>query len=125
MARLPFPNSAQMRADGLASYGGIDIAGEPVTIWQASPAGFVKFGPVNAMVSAYRVAELVPGGPIELGDLRCLIYGPTYAALGIGRRLERADRIEWRGRQYAIMQFDDATHAAAGAIFAALIQLRG
>jgi hypothetical protein len=114
-----------MRADGLATYGGIDIAGEPVTIWQASPAGFVKHGPVNAMVNTYRRDELVPGGPIENGDLRCLIYWPSFAALAIGRRLERADRVEWRGRQYAVQQFDDATHSAAGAIFAALLQLRG
>jgi hypothetical protein len=123
--RLPFPSGGQMAADGLAIYLGIETAGEPVTIWQASPAGFVKHGPVKAMLRAYRWDELVPGGPIEVGDVRCMLYWPTFEALGIGRPLERKDRVEWRGRQYAVVQFDDATHAAAGAIFAAQLQLRG
>jgi len=122
---FPFPDQARIVADGLAAHAGIDIAGEPVLVWQASSPGFVKHGPVNAMVGPYRADQLVPGGPIEVGDLRCLIYWPTFEALGIGRRLERADRIECRGRQMSVVQFDDFTHAAAGTIFAALMQLRG
>lgn len=125
VAPLPFPAAEQIRADGLATHAGIDVAGDPVLIWEGTPAGFAKHGPLNAMVSSYRRDELVPGGPIEVGDLRCLIFWPTLEALGIGRQLERKDRIEWRGRQYAVMQFDDATHSAAGAIFAAELQLRG
>lgn len=121
----PFPAREQIVADGLATHAGIDEAGEPVTIWEATPAGFVKHSGVNAMLSAYRRSEMVPGGPVEDGDVRALVYWPSYAALGIGRRLERKDRVEWRGRQYAVMQFDDATHAAAGAIFAVELQLRG
>lgn len=122
---LPFPAAEQIRADGLATHAGIDVAGEPVTLWEASAAGFIKHGPVNAMVSSYRRDELVPGGPVEVGDFRCLIYWPTFAALAIPRRLERKDRVEWRGKQYAVQQFDDATHAAAGQVFAAELQLRG
>lgn len=122
---LPFPSREQIVADGLATHAGIDVAGEPVTLWEATAAGFVKHGPVNAMVSSYRRSEMVPGGPVEDGDFRCLIYWPTFAGLPIARRLERKDRVEWRGRQYAVMQFDDATHSAAGAIFAAELQLRG
>jgi hypothetical protein len=121
MAAFPFPSAAQLIADGLAAHAGIDIAGEPVTI----EADGTSYGPVMAMVSAYRVGELVPGGPIETGDWRCLIFWPSFAALGIGRRLERKDRLIWRGRRYAVLQFDDAGHAAAGQIFAAELQLRG
>ena len=122
---FPFPTAATIVSDGLNAHAGIDVAGDPILIWEATPAGFVEHGPLNAMVSTYRRDELVPGGPIEVGDLRCLIFWPTLEALGIGRQLERKDRIEWRGKQYAVQQFDDATHAAAGAIFAAELQLRG
>lgn len=122
---LPFPARERIVADGLAAHAGLDVVGEPVLVWQASPAGFVKLGPVAALVANYRRDELVPGGPIESGDLRAMIYGPSYAALGIGRRLERADRVELRGRQYAVMQFDDVTHSAAGTVFAVELQLRG
>jgi hypothetical protein len=125
VAPLPFPAAEQIRADGLATHAGIDVAGEPILIWQATPTGFIKHGPLNAMVGPFRADQLVPGGPIEVGDLRVLLFWPTFAALGIGRRLERADRVEVRGRQMAVVQFDDFTHAAAGAIFAAMIQARG
>lgn len=122
---LPFPAAEQIVADGLAAHAGLDVVGEPVLIWQAGATGFVKLGPVAALVSTYRRDELVPGGPIESGDLRAMIYGPSYAALGVGRRLERADRVEFRGRQYAVAQFDDVTHSAAGTVFAVEMQLRG
>lgn len=121
---FPFPTLARVVADGVAAHAGIDVIGEPVGVWEATPAGFVKHGPAAAIVSAYLASELVPGGPIEAGDWRCLINGPSFAALGIGRRLEKRDRVEWRGRQYAVVNFND-TRGAGGVVFAVELQLRG
>jgi hypothetical protein len=121
MAPLPFPSAEQVIADGLATHAGLDVVGEPCTI----KAGGIDYGPLPVFVRTYRREELVPGGPIEQGDFRAMIYWPSFEALGIGRRLERADRLVWRERLYSILQFDDATHSAAGQIFAVELQLRG
>jgi hypothetical protein len=49
----------------------------------------------------------------------------SWQALAVGRRLDRGDRVEWRGAQFAVVQFDDGSKSAAGDVFAIELQLRG
>jgi hypothetical protein len=120
---MRFPSQAQIRQWGAELYAQLDTLGEPVTIMVASASASFDDYPATALVAAYRREELLPGGPIEQGDLRALFNAASFPALP--RRLERRDRVEWRGDLYAVMNQDDATRTGAGAVFGIELQLRG
>lgn len=114
---------AMVQAQAQAAYAEIDRLGEPVMLHKRGPAGFTDHGPVMAFVAAFRREELLPGGPIEQGDLRATFNFASWPA-GLGR-LTRADRVTWRGELYAVVNQDDATRSAAGLQYGVDLQLRG
>jgi hypothetical protein len=121
---MRFPSPVQIREWGRELYAQLDELGEPVTIMVAAP-GNVSFDEylAVALVAAYRREELVPGGPLEQGDLKALFNAASFPVLP--RSLERCDRVLWRGALYAVMNQDDATRTGAGAAFGIELQLRG
>lgn len=106
------------------AYAGIDVLGEPVTLHERQGSGFIDHGPVKAFVSAFARQDLIPGGPIEQGDLKATFNRASWPA-ALARRLGRGDRVTWRGEIYAVMNQDDATRSAAGEQFGVDLQLRG
>ena len=115
---------ALAKAIGRELYAVIDTLGEPVMLHERQAAGFVDHGPLMAFVSAFARADLVPGGPIEQGDLKAIFNRASWPA-ALTRRLGRGDRVTWRGEIYAVMNQDDATRSAAGEQFGVDLQLRG
>jgi hypothetical protein len=113
---------AMVQAQAQAAYAEIDQLGEPVMLHKRGPAGFTDHGPVKAFVAAFRREELIPGGPIEQGDLRATFNFATWPA---GLALTRADRVTWRGELFAVVQQDNATRSAAGQQYGVDLQLRG
>jgi hypothetical protein len=119
---MRFPSPAQIQQWGRETYAMLDALGDPVAIHVHNGAGFDEHTAVG-VVGAYRREELVPGGPIEQGDLKALFNAASFPATG--RRLERKDRVLWRGALYAVMNHDDATRTGAGETFGIELQLRG
>lgn len=120
-------NPATVREQARQAYANIDALGEPVTLHEradAAPGGFILHGPLNAFVAAFRREEVIPGGPIEQGDLRATFNYASWPA-GLTRRLTRGDRVTWRGAIYAVQNQDDATRSVAGEQFGVDLQLRG
>ena len=106
------------------AYAAIDTLGEPVMLHERQGAAYVDHGPVMAWVSAFQARDLIPGGPIEQGDLRAIFNRASWPA-ALTRRLGRGDRVTWHGEIYAVMNQDDATRSAAGEQFGVDLQLRG
>jgi hypothetical protein len=117
-------NAATIRAQARKAYAEIEALGEPVMIHERTPAGFVDHGPVKAFVASFRRDDLIPGGPIEQGDLKATFNRKTWPA-ALTRRLGRGDRVTWRGELYAVIDQDDATRSAVGEQFGLDLQLRG
>lgn len=115
---------AAIRAQARQAYAEIDRLGEAVMIHERTAAGFVDHGPVQAFVSSFRRDDLIPGGPIEQGDLKATFNRASWPA-ALTRRLGRGDRVTWRGEIYAVLDQDDATRSAAGEQFGIDLQLRG
>lgn len=110
-----------------AAYAEIDVLGEAVMLHEraaAAPGGFIDHGPIKAFVAAFRREDLIPGGPIEQGDLRATFNRASWPA-ALTRRLQQGDRVTWRGDLYAVMNQDDATRSAAGQQYGVDLQLRG
>lgn len=114
----------QVRAGARQAYAAIDVLGEDVILHERIAAGFRQHGPVKAFVSQFRRDDLVPGGPIEQGDLRATFNRASWP-VDLARRLGRGDRVTWRGELYAVLNQDDATRSATGEQFGVDLQLRG
>lgn len=116
--------AGQIAQLGRMAYAQMDAFCEPVTLQERLGDGsFADRGPVPAFVSAFRREELIPGGPIEQGDLKAIISRANWPA-GL-RRLTRGDRVTWRGEIYAVVNQDDATRTAAAEQLGVNLQLRG
>jgi hypothetical protein len=121
---FPFPSDAQLIADGMASYAGLDVVGDPIEIILRNDDGTYA-APVNAVakVSQFRLDELFDGSPARQGDVKALLRA-TWIPAG-QRRLEQRDRVQWRGKPYSVINYDDATHAVAGTVLGVMLWLRG
>lgn len=119
------PTPAQYAAMYRPLFALIDSVGDAVdVIVRQTDGSFAAPIPAKAKVSSYAMAELIGGAPAKQGDFRAIIRAtPELAA--IGRRLEVRDRIKWKGREYAVQNWDDATHAVGGEVMAYEAQLRG
>ena len=121
---LNFPATADIQAAFRAAYGLIDTVGDVITLRLRSDAGgFVDVGPLTAKVSELRLSEIVPGSGAQVGDLRAILQ--AQAIPSGQRRLEMKDRVLWRGREYAVIQYDDATASIGAEVLAVSIILRG
>ena len=121
---FPFPSDAQLVADGMASYAGLDVVGDPIEIiLRLDDGSYAPPVPAIAQVSQFRINELFDGSPARQGDFKALLRA-TWIPAG-QRRLEQRDRVQWRGKPYSVINYDDATHAVAGTVFAIILWLRG
>ena len=118
------PTGDELRAAFRPLHALIDSAGEPVTLLVRNAAGaFDPVGPVQAKLGGFQAQEIIPGGPAKLGDIRLIVRAGALPA-GL-RRLESKDRVQLRGRDYAIVNWDDTTHAVGGEVMAIEIWARG
>ncbi len=121
---FPFPSPEQLRADGAGVYAGLDQVGDPIEIIVRNDDGtYATPVPAVAKVSQFRLDELIAGSPARQGDVKALLRA-TWIPAG-QRRLEQRDRVQWRGKPYSVINYDDATHAVAGTVFAIVLWLRG
>jgi hypothetical protein len=101
----------------------LQTVGEQVVLREQTAPGVYTDHPVRALVRAYKASEIVPGGSLELGDLSVIVLREDYP-LGT-RRLERKDRIALRGREYAVVNYDDASRSVNGIVYAVDVLVRG
>jgi hypothetical protein len=101
----------------------VEFCGETVTIRQRSGAGYVDLKPIPAKVSAYRIQDIIPGASARIGDLIAIVLREDLP-LDLPR-LEQRDRVTWRGRDYAVLNYDDATSSLAGQGVVVTMLLRG
>lgn len=118
MAQLPIPT-----ADIERSYvDALDTVGEPVVLRRRTGEATFDDLPAVGMVKTMRLQDLVPGGPAQLGDFVLILLKRNLPA---GYRLERKDRVTVRGRDYAVVNWDDMTRGVRGHMFAVDVLLRG
>lgn len=101
----------------------IDARGEDVTLRVKTSAGYTSHPKVRAAVSSYRERDLVPGGSIQLGDLRLVIPAANLpSAIEV---MGRKDLIEINNREHGVIHWDDRTRRIAGELIAVEIGVRG
>lgn len=94
---------------------------QPVTLMQNNGTGWDSYPGVMAHVSNYRESDLVPGGSIQLGDLRLIILSDNLPVEKMGL----SDRIEIDGRAYGVIHWDDDTRAVGDTTIAIEAAVRG
>lgn len=101
----------------------LGLLGDQVTLKLRQADGtFADAGPYKAKVSELRLQDVVAGSTARAGDLRVILLA---ADLQGQRRLELKDRVLWRGREYGVLQYDDATDSIGSESFAVNVFLRG
>jgi hypothetical protein len=80
---------------------------QPVMLAIQSGNAFVEYPEITAYVTAYRESDLVPGGSIQLGDLRFIILVADLpsAITEMGRN----DRIVVDNLAYSVVHWDEFT----------------
>lgn len=116
---MPVHQDFQNMHDFVVNDLGVD---EPVTIMENNGTAFVSHTS-RAVVHAHRESDLVPGGTIQQGDLKCIISDTRWPA-GL-RNLERKDRIKIQGRTYSVVHFDRFTRNVGGSPVAYELTVRG
>jgi hypothetical protein len=95
----------------------------PITVMVKNGDAYIGY-PMTAHVTAYNESDLVPGGTVQLGDLRLIILADTLKDLGIGK-LGLKDRINIDDRAYSIVHWDDYTRSAGSRTIAIEATVRG
>lgn len=95
--------------------------GKDVTLRYNNGTGYSNFT-ARAYVTRYREDDIVPGGSIEIGDLRLII---PESELPGQRNMERKDRIDIDGRNYSVIHYDTETRAMGADVVAVEITVRG
>ena len=75
-------------------------------------------------VSKYRESDLIPGGSIQMGDLKLIVLWEDLQALGIPK-LGLKDRINIKGNTYSIIHWDEYTRKIGTDNIAVEITIRG
>lgn len=106
----------------------IGAVGDDVTLLlrndtAVGPGYYIPHGPLKAKVSELRMQDIVAGSSARIGDVRVILEASAIPA-GL-RRLEEKDRVLWRGRQYGVVQYDDATDSIGAQVMAVNIIVRG
>ena len=121
---LNFPTTIDVQAKFREAYELIDVVGDDLTLLLRNDAGaYVSIGPIKAKVSELRVQDLIVGSTARVGDLKAILRAASIPAGQ--RRLESKDRAQWKGRQYAVVQYDDATARIGDEVLGVSIILRG
>jgi hypothetical protein len=106
-----------------SAYQLIALVGDDITLMYRTDLGYDSVGPLKAKVAELRMNEIVAGSSARIGDLRAIVLASSIPAGQ--RRLELKDRVLWRGRQYAVVQYDDATASIGDEVMGVNIYLRG
>jgi hypothetical protein len=102
----------------------IAAVGDDVTLMLRNAGGtFDNVGPLKAKVSELRLQDIVVGSTARVGDLRVILLAGSIPAGQ--RRMESKDRVLWRAREYAVVQYDDATASIGAEVMAVNIIVRG
>ena len=96
---------------------------KPVTLRYNNGTDYDDYPGVMAYVTKYRDSDIVQGGSIEIGDMK-LIITADYMPAGL-RDMERKDRIDIDGRNYAVVHYDTETRAMGDTVVAIEISVRG
>ncbi len=78
----------------------------------------------TAHVTKYQESDLVPGGSIQLGDLKIIILSENLQAFGI-TKMGLKDRINIGGFTYAIIHWDAYTRKVGDVYVAVEVTVRG
>ena len=84
--------------------------------------GFTSY-PSKAHVSNYNEKDLIPNGPIELGDLRLVILAEDIPTGVV--RMDKGDRVSIEGREYGVIHWDSNTRSVGGELVAVNVTVRG
>jgi len=121
---LNFPTTVDVQAKFREAYELIDVVGDEVLLMLRNAAGtFDDVGPLKAKVSELRMQDIAAGSTARVGDLRAILRASSIPA-GMGR-MEQKDRVLWRAREYAVVQYDDATASIGAEVLAVTIIMRG
>lgn len=120
---LNLPTTADLQAKFREAYALIDVVGDEVTLRLRQDDGSYTDVALKAKVSQLKPQDIIAGSTAQVGDLRAIVNAASIPA-GM-RRLERKDRMLWRGREYAVLEYDDATASIGADVLAVNIFVRG
>lgn len=95
----------------------------PVALLVNNGSTFTSYN-TSAHVTKYQESDLVPGGSIQLGDLKLVILKEELDAFGI-TKLGLKDRINIDGFTYAVIHWDAYTRTVGDVDVAVEITVRG
>lgn len=98
-------------------------ADEVLLMLRNATSDFDTVGPLKAKVAELRMQDVVAGSTARAGDLSVILLASSIPPGQ--RRLEAKDRVLWRGREYAVIQYDDATDSIGAQVLAVKILVRG
>lgn len=121
---MPLPTTTQLQSWFHQAYQLLGVVADEVTLrYRESGNTWSEVGPIKGKVSALKLSEIVAGSTARVGDLRVIL--DTMAIPAGQRRMELKDRVLWRGREYAVVDYDDATASIGADQFAVWIIIRG
>lgn len=121
---LNFPTTVDVQAKFRDAYELIDVVGDLVTLrLRGDDGSYTDVATIKAKVSQLRPQDIIAGSSAQVGDLRAVLRATSIPA-GM-RRMERKDRVLWRGREYAVVEYDDATASIGTEVFGVNIFIRG
>lgn len=101
----------------------LDPLSQNIRLAPGTGSGFSVYPEQLAFVSSYKEDELIPGGSIELGDLKVILFTDDIPA-GI-ESLGRKDRIIIDNRFYSVIHWDAYTRTVGPVGIAVEITVRG
>lgn len=101
----------------------LDPLSQNIRLAPGTGSGFTVYPEQLAFVGSYKEDELIPGGSIELGDLKVILFTDDIPA-GI-EKLGRKDRIIIDNRFYSVIHWDAYTRTVGAVGIAVEIAIRG
>lgn len=95
----------------------------PVSLLINNAGSYISYE-TTAHVTKYQESDLVPGGSIQLGDLKLVILSEDVEAFGI-TKMGLKDRINIDGSTYAVIHWDAYTRTVGPDNIAVEVAVRG
>lgn len=115
------PTTAQLQAMFAPIFELIDSAGEDVVIKEGNGnGGFTSYPPIKARPVAMKTDDLV--GQAQQGDFFLIVRANAFP---VAQRLERKDRVSFRGRDHAVINDDANQYSIGGICYARKLHVRG
>ena len=96
---------------------------QPVSLLVQTGAQYIAYE-TTAYVTKYQESDLIPGGSIQLGDLRLIILRENLDAVGIDS-MALKDRINIDGLTYAVVHWDQYSRTIGDSGIAVEATIRG